>query len=59
MLLMALPTDMQIEITALVAATSDRPMDDLRSLGATYSSMRRICGNPVVGRRALHPGPSQ
>jgi hypothetical protein len=29
-------------------------MDDLCSLGATCSSMRRICGNPVVGRRALH-----
>ena len=50
-LLMALPTGLAIEITGHLAVTSERPMDDLCSLRATCSSMRSICGNPIVGQR--------
>ena len=50
---MALPTDVQIEIAGHLATTSDWPMDDLYSLWATCSSMRRICGNPAIGRRMV------
>jgi hypothetical protein len=48
---MALPTELQIVIVGHLAATSEQPMDDLRSLWATCSSMRRICGDPAVDRR--------
>ena len=55
MLLMALPTDLAIEIIGHLATTSKQPMDDLRSLWVTCSSMRRICGNPTIGQRvAMH-----
>ena len=47
---MALPAKVQIEIASHLAATSERPMDDLRSLRATCSSMRHICGDPAIGR---------
>ena len=50
MLLMVLPTDMQIEIAGHLAMTSDWPMDDLHSLWATYSSMRHIYGDPTIGQ---------
>ena len=50
MSLRVLPIDVQIEIAGHLAMTSDRPMDDLRSLWVTCSSMRRICGDPAVGQ---------
>ena len=54
-LLQVLPDEMAIEIASHLAATLERPMDDLRSLRAACSSMRHICSNPAVGRRvALH-----
>jgi hypothetical protein len=49
-LLMALPTDVQIEIAGHLAVTSDHPMDDLYSLWVTCSSMCHICGDPAIGR---------
>jgi hypothetical protein len=49
-LLLALPTDLAIEIAGHLAATSERPMDDLRSLWVTCSSMHRIYGDPSVSR---------
>ena len=56
MSLMVLPTDVQIDIAGHLAATSDQPMNNLHSLWVTYSSMRHIYGNLVVGRcLALHP----
>jgi hypothetical protein len=50
-LLLALPTDMAIDITGYLTATLKRPMDDLRSLQVTCLFMRCICGNRAVGRR--------
>ena len=50
-LLLALPDELAIEITGHLAATSERPMDDLHSLRVTYSSMHRICGNPAISQR--------
>jgi hypothetical protein len=50
MSLTALPDDMQIVIVAHIAATSEQPMVDLRSLWATYSSMRSMCSNRTVYR---------
>jgi hypothetical protein len=50
-LLLGLPQDLHIEITALVGATSKRPLADLRSLRGTCSTMRRVCGHDNVGRR--------
>ena len=44
-----LPTDMAIEIASRVAAAAADPMEDLGSLWATYSQMRRVCGDAVVG----------
>ena len=49
-LLLALPDELAIEITGHLAATIERPMDDLCSLWVTYSSMRGIYGNPAIGR---------
>jgi len=50
-MLLVLPTELAIEIVGHLATTSVQPMDDLCSLWATCSSMRRICGNPAIGRR--------
>ena len=49
MSLTTLPTDVQIEIAGHLAATSERPMEDLHSLWATCSSMCDIYGDPAVG----------
>jgi hypothetical protein len=55
MSLTALLVEVQIEIASHLATTLERPMDDLRSLRATCSSMRGICGDLAVGRRvAVH-----
>ena len=51
--LTALPVEVQIEIASHLATTSERPMDDLRSLWVTSSSMRGICGDPAIGRRVV------
>jgi hypothetical protein len=51
MSLTALPTEVQIVIVGHLATTLEQPMDDLRSLWVTCSSMRRICGDPTVGQR--------
>ena len=48
-LLLALPNELAIEITSHLIVTSEQPMDDLHSLRATCSSMRRFCGNLVIG----------
>ena len=54
MSLMALPTNMQIEIASHLSTTSDQHMDDLHSLLATCSSIYHICGDSTVSRcRAL------
>jgi hypothetical protein len=50
-LFLALSNELAIEITSHLATTSERPMDDLRSLRVTCSSMHRICGNPAISRR--------
>ena len=50
MLLTVLPIDVQIEIAGHNSVTSDRPMDDLRSIWVTYSSMHRICGDLTIGQ---------
>jgi hypothetical protein len=47
----ALPPDMAVEIAGCVAATSQRPVDDLASLRATCRVMRVACGDRAVGRR--------
>jgi hypothetical protein len=49
--LLGLPQDIHIEIVARVGTTSERPLDDLRSLRGTCSTMRRVCGHDDVGRR--------
>ena len=49
--LLALPDELAIEIAGHFAVTSERPMDDIRSLRVACSSMRHICGNPTIGRR--------
>jgi len=50
MSLMALPTKVQIVIARHLAVTLEWPMDDLRSLWVTCSSMCHIYGNPAIGR---------
>ena len=50
MSLTVLPTEVQIVIVRHLAATSEQPKDDLHSLRATCSSMRHICGEPIVCR---------
>ena len=53
--LLALPNRLAIEIANHLTVTSKQPMYDLHSLWVTYSSMRRICGNPtVIQHVALH-----
>ncbi|RLN22440.1 hypothetical protein C2845_PM07G02010 [Panicum miliaceum] len=47
----ALPHDMAVEIAGRVAATSPRPVGDLRSLRASCRAMRAACGDRSVGRR--------
>uniref|UniRef100_K3XRU9 At2g35280-like TPR domain-containing protein n=2 Tax=Setaria italica TaxID=4555 RepID=K3XRU9_SETIT len=47
----ALPHDMAVEIAGCVAATSPRPVDDLRSLRASCRAMRAACSDRAVGRR--------
>ncbi|RLN24110.1 hypothetical protein C2845_PM07G08950 [Panicum miliaceum] len=45
-----LPTDVAIQIAGHLAATSEWPMDDLRTLQTTCCSMHLMCRNPEVGR---------
>jgi hypothetical protein len=45
-----LSTDMTVEIASGVAVVVANPIEDLGSLWATYSQMRRVCGDTVVGR---------
>ncbi|RLN28483.1 hypothetical protein C2845_PM05G19610 [Panicum miliaceum] len=45
------PPDVAVKITGHLAATSVRPMDQLRVLRVTCRFMRRVCSNPEVGRR--------
>jgi hypothetical protein len=51
MSLMVLPNEVQINIAGHLAATSERPMDDLRSLWVTCLSMHRICDDPAIAWR--------
>ena len=51
--LTALPVEVQIEIAGHLATTLERPMDDLCSLWAMCSSMRRISGDPIVDQRVV------
>ena len=51
LLLLALHTDLAIEIACHLAMTSERHMDGLRSLWTTYLSMHHIYGDPAVDRR--------
>ncbi|RLM45240.1 hypothetical protein C2845_PMPSC055978 [Panicum miliaceum] len=46
-----LPTNVAIQIAGHLASTSERPMDDLRTLRATCRRMNLVCRNPKVGRR--------
>ncbi|RLN27680.1 hypothetical protein C2845_PM05G19480 [Panicum miliaceum] len=46
-----LPTDVAIQIMGNLAATSERPMDDLLALRVTCRRMHLMCRNPKVGRR--------
>jgi hypothetical protein len=50
LLLVVLPIEVNNDITGHLAATSERPMDDLCSLRATYREMRRVCNNAPVGQ---------
>ena len=50
---MALPVEVQIEVTGHLAATLEWPMDNLCSLRAMCSSMRGICSDPTIGRRVV------
>ena len=51
MSLTALPIEVQIVIIGHLIVTLERPMDDLHSLWVICSSIRRICGDPAIGRR--------
>jgi hypothetical protein len=42
-------TDMAIEIASRITAAAADLMEDLRSLRATCSQMRRVCDDAVVG----------
>ena len=44
-----LPKDMTIEIASRVAVATMDLLEDLASLRATYSQMRRVCGDAVAG----------
>ena len=46
-----LPHEIHVHITGIVAATSPRPMDDLRSLRRSCNAMYVACRNREVGRR--------
>jgi hypothetical protein len=46
--LTVLPEELVIVIAGHLAMTLERPIDDLRSLGVTCSSMCRICGDRAV-----------
>jgi hypothetical protein len=48
--LVVLPTEVYIDIAGHLAATSERAMDDLRSLQATCREMHCVCTNAAVGR---------
>jgi hypothetical protein len=50
LLLVVLPTEVYIDIAGHLAATSERAMDDLRSLQATCREMHCVCTNAAVGR---------
>ncbi|RLM85037.1 hypothetical protein C2845_PM04G16660 [Panicum miliaceum] len=45
-----LPHEVAIQITSHLAATSERPMDDLRSLRATCKFMRGVCKDRTIGK---------
>ncbi|CAO2161021.1 unnamed protein product [Urochloa humidicola] len=47
----ALPHDMAVEIAGHIAATSPKPVSDLRSLRASCRAMRAACGDRAVARR--------
>ncbi|RLM91810.1 hypothetical protein C2845_PM08G10500 [Panicum miliaceum] len=49
-LLADLTTNVAVEIAGRLATTSERPMDDLCSLRVSCHLMRRVCGEPQVGR---------
>ena len=51
LLLLALPTDLAIEIAGHLTTTSERPMDNFHSLLVTCSFMRHICSDPTISRR--------
>ena len=48
--LVDLPTELAIRIAGNIAATSVRPMEDLRSLRVTCHFMCRVCSDLEVGR---------
>jgi hypothetical protein len=45
-----LSMDMAVEIASHIATIVADPMEDLGSLRATCSQMRRVCGDAVVGQ---------
>jgi hypothetical protein len=45
-----LPTDVVVKIASRTAMVAADPMEDLGSLRATCSQMRRVCGDAVVGQ---------
>ena len=42
--------DVAVEIASRIAVATADPTEDLGSLRASYSQMRRVCGYVVVGR---------
>jgi hypothetical protein len=50
-LLADLPYVVAIRIVGHLAVTSERHMDKLHNLRATYKFMRHVCGDRAVGRR--------
>jgi hypothetical protein len=51
MSLTMVPNEVQIVIMGHLATSSEQPKDDLHSLRVTYSSMRRIYGDPIISQR--------
>jgi hypothetical protein len=47
--LVVLPIEVNIDIADHLTTTSERAMDDIRSLRPTCREMRRMCKNVVVG----------
>jgi hypothetical protein len=47
--------EVAIVIASRVAEAAADPIEDLGSMWVTYSQMRRVCGNAIVGR-AYHYG---